>query len=294
MNSTRHQLALVIGSGGVRSVAALGVADWLHTQGLQPDLIVGCSGGAMFGAALATGQGVAHAVRLATSLWTDELTRQHRWKAWLQLLMPRRFGFDADFGLRDDRAIVQRLGAAFGNTRIEDLPLPLRVTATCPHSGQRVVIDRGPVVDALRASIALPFLFAPGRVDGRPLVDGFVSDPLPVSAAADARAVLALGFRAPLPGRVDGPRRLLVRTLAAMTNNLMDAQLAGAHATGQRLLMLEPTLERRVGLFETRAMPALVAAGQDLAQRRQACIRALLDDVPATPPRHDARLALAA
>ena len=151
-----HRLALVIGSGGVRSVAALGVAGWLEQQGLQPDLVVGCSGGAMFGAALAAGHGVAHAVELATTLWTQELTRRRRWLAPLQLLMPRRFGFDADFALRDDRAIVERLRAAFGNARIERLPIRLRITATCPASGQRVVIDRGSLVDALRASIAMP------------------------------------------------------------------------------------------------------------------------------------------
>ncbi|MFO1328027.1 MAG: patatin-like phospholipase family protein [Rubrivivax sp.] len=279
--SQPHRLALVIGSGGVRSVAALGVADALERQRLQPDLIVGCSGGAMFGAALAAGRGVAHAVQLAMRLWTDELTRQRRWRAPLQLLMPRRFGFDADFALRDDRAIVGRLRAAFGDTRIEQLPVPLRITATCPASGERVVIERGPVVDALRASIALPFVFAPGRVDGRRLVDGFVSDPLPVSVAADARAVLALGFRTPLPGRVDGPRRLMAQLLAAMTNNLMDAQLAAARAAGQRLLVLEPGLERRVGLFETRAIPALVQAGRCLADERLGCIRALVDEARA-------------
>lgn len=285
------RLALVIGSGGVRSVAALGVAAVLEEQGLQPDLYVGCSAGALFGAVLAAGHGAARAVEMATSLWTAELTRRRRWRAPLQMLMPGTFGFDADFGLRDDAAIRERLQQAFGDLRFDQLKTPLRVTATCATSGRTVVIEHGRVADALRATIALPFMFAPGQVEGRRLVDGFVSDPLPVSAAEDAQAVLALGFRAPMPTRVDGPSRLLARLSAALTNNLMDARLAAALGGGQRLIALEPGLQRRVGLFETAAMPELVAAGRASARQHLACIRALVE--PPSPAVRPAAAALA-
>jgi len=270
------RLALVIGSGGVRSIAALGVAEVLWQAGYRPDLVVGCSAGAMFGALLAMGHDAASAVAVATSLWSADLTRHRRWRAFPQMLMPRRFGFDADFCMRSDHAVMQRLQAAFGDRRIEDLPLPLRVTASEAATGRTIVIGQGRLVDALRASIALPFMFKPGTVDGRRLIDGFVSDPLPVGAAADADAIIAVGFPVPMPSRIDGPSRLLAQLTSAMTNNLMEARLAEARARGRPLLALQPGLPRRVGLFETAAMPALVAAGRELARAELPAIHALL------------------
>lgn len=67
---------------------------------------------------------------------------------------------------------------------------------------------------ALRASNAMPFMFASVNIGGRRLIDGFVADPRSVSAATDARTVVGLGFDPPIPRRVDGPSRMLrsVRT----------------------------------------------------------------------------------
>ena len=161
--------ALVLGSGGVKSVAALGVVEVLRQQGRQPDLIVGCSAGALFGALLAMGLTCAAAAKLATGLWSREITSKRRHRALLELALPRMAGFDSHFALRDDRLIGERLTQAFGNLRIEDLPVRLRISATDALTGAAVVLERGSLVDALRASIALPFLFAPKEVDGRRL-----------------------------------------------------------------------------------------------------------------------------
>ena len=274
------RFAIVLGSGGVRSIAALGMVEVLNREGLAPDLIVGCSAGAMFGALIAAGHSADEAVRVATSLWSADVTRKRRWLAVPQMLWPRLTRFDADFALRDDSPVMQRLEQAFGDVHIEDLRTTLRVTATDAASGERVVLRQGNLVQALRASIALPFMFAPVHINGRRLVDGFVSDPLPVSAATDAQAVLALGFESPMPRRIDGPTRLLAQVTSALTNNLMQARLAHAGEGGMRLLSIVPRLERRVGLFDTQAMPYLVDAGRRATQAHLPAIRALLHRVP--------------
>jgi NTE family protein len=274
------RFAIVLGSGGVRSIAALGMVEVLQREGLAPDLIVGCSAGAMFGALIAAGHSADEAVRVATTLWSADVTRKRRWLAVPQMLWPRLTRFDADFALRDDSPVMQRLEQAFGDVHIEDLRIALRVTATDAASGERVVLRRGSLVQALRASIALPFMFAPVLMDGRRLVDGFVSDPLPVSAASDAQAVLALGFESPMPRRIDGPTRLLAQVTSALTNNLMQARLAHAGEGGMRLLSIVPRLERRVGLFDTQAMPYLVDAGRRATEAHLPAIRALLHRAP--------------
>ena len=279
-SSPQHRSAIVLGSGGVRSIAALGMVEVLVREGLQPDLVVGCSAGAMFGALIAAGHGADEAVRIATTLWSAEVTRKRRWRAIPQMLWPRLGGFDADFARRDDRLVMQRLEQAFGDVRIEALRLALRVTTTDASTGERVVLRSGSLVQALRASIALPFMFTPVHIDGRRLIDGFVADPLPVSAAADAHTVLALGFESPMPRRVDGPSRLLAQVTSALTNNLMQARLAEAGNGGARLLSIVPCLERRVGLFDTAAMPYLVEAGRRATEAALPALCALLHRAP--------------
>jgi NTE family protein len=276
----RPRFAIVLGSGGVRSIAALGMVDVLQREGLLPDLIVGCSAGAMFGALIAAGHDADAAVRIATTLWSAEVTRKRRWRAIPQMLWPRLGRFDADFALRDDRLVMQRLQQAFGDVQIEALPLALRVTSTDAATGERVVLRSGSLVQALRASIALPFMFKPVHIGGRRLIDGFVADPLPVSAATDAHVVVALGFSSPMPYRVDGPSRMLAQVTSALTNNLMQARLAEAAAGGIRMLSLVPQLDRRVGLFDTAAMPYLVEAGRRAAEEALPAIHVLLRREP--------------
>ena len=274
------KFALVLGSGGVRSIAALGMVEVLAREGLVPDLVVGCSAGAMFGALIAAGHAADDAIRIATTLWSPDVTRKRRWMAVPQMLWPRLGRFDADFCLRDDGPVMQRLEQAFGDVRIEHLRTALRVTTTDAATGERVVLREGSLVTALRASIALPFMFAPVHIGGRRLIDGFVGDPLPVSAAFDAQAVVALGFESPMPYRIDGPSRMLAQVTSALTNNLMQARLAEAQGGGARLLSIVPRLERRVGLFDTEAMPYLVDAGRRAAEAQLPAILALLHRAP--------------
>ena len=274
------RFAIVLGSGGVRCIAALGMVEVLTREGLTPDLVVGCSAGALFGALIAAGHDAAEAVRMATRLWSAEITGKRRWRAIPQMLWPRLGRFSADFALRDDRLIMQRLDQAFGDVRFEDLRVPLRVTATDAANGAAVVLRQGKLVEALRASIALPFMFSPVHIDGRRLIDGFVSDPLPVSAAADAHCIVALGFESPMPRRIDGPSRLLAQLSSALTNNLMQARLGQAGTSGANLLSIVPQLERRVGLFDTHAMPYLVDAGRRATEAALPAIRALLRQAP--------------
>jgi NTE family protein len=270
------RLALVLGSGGVRSIAALGIAEVLATEGIRPDLIVGCSSGALFGATLALGLSSREALDTATSLWSADLTQQHRWRAYAQLLAPKWFGFDAGFALRDDQRIEQRLRRAFGTLRLEDLPTPLRVVATEAASGERVVLRHGALVQALRASIALPLIFPSIEIEGRRLVDGVVSDPLPVAVASEAAVVLTLGFRGSMPRRIDRASRLFAQASTALINNLQQARLHAARSAGQRVLEIELGLDRHVGLWETRAMPYLFEAGRRAARAQMGPITTLL------------------
>lgn len=279
------RVALVLGSGGVRSVAAVAIAEELARAGLGPDLVVGCSSGALFGATIAAQMPAQEALARARTLWSSELTGRRRWRAYAQMMAPRLLGFPRDFSLRDDRLIAQRLAQAFGTRRIEQLPVPLRVAVTEAASGAPTLLDEGPLVDALRASMAVPFLFPSVELGGRRLVDGVISDPLPIGAALDAQVIVTLGFRGSMPRRVDRASRLLAQVSTALTNNLQQARLAAAQAAGQRIVGLELVLQRPVGLWETEALRDCFEAGRQAARRALPQIRAELARASHAEPR---------
>lgn len=270
------RVALVLGSGGVRSAAALGIADVLKRAGLRPDVIVGCSSGALFGAAIATGMATDEALALAIELWSQDLTERRRWRAYAEMIAPRLMGFDAGFSLRDARMIARRIEQGFGGHRLERLPIPLRVVTTEASSGDSHVLTQGPLADALRASIAVPFIFPSVEFDGRRLVDGVLSDPLPVAVARDAEVVVALGFKGVLPRRIDRPSRLFGQVSTAMINNLQAAQVRAALAAGQRIVQVELDVDRRVGLWQSSAIPRIFDAGKQAAERHLDQIFSLL------------------
>jgi len=274
------RLALVLGSGGVRSVAALGIADVLVDAGLRPDLVVGCSSGALFGACIAMGMTGEQGLAAAMRLWSAELTQQKRWRAFLELVAPRFMRFDAGFSLRDAGLIRARVERAFGDSRLQDLPIPLRVVATVAATGESRVLSHGRVADAVRASMALPIIFPSVEIDGHQLRDGVISDPLPVAVARDADLALTVGFRGAMPRRVDRASRLVAQITTAMINNLQQARIEAAHATGQRMFHFELGIDRRVGLWDTDAMPRIFQIGRNAAIDQLPAIRRLLD-VPA-------------
>lgn len=271
------RLALVIGSGGVRGVAAVGLCDVLAEAGIHPDLIVGCSSGALFGATIASGMRSDQALRALTTLWSADLTRQRRWRAYAELIAPKLARFGADFAMRADRLIVQRIEQAFGERRLEELPIALRVSATVATTGEPVVLRQGRLVDALRASMAVPFLFPSVQIGERRLVDGVVSDPLPIAAASDADAAIVLGLDGVMPRRVDRASRLVAQVTTAMINNLQQARLAAARAAGRPMIDIALDLPRHFGLWETRAMPELFEAGRRAARAQLPQIRAMLE-----------------
>jgi NTE family protein len=197
------KVTLVIGWGGVRCAAALGVVRALADAGIGIERVVGCSAGAIFAALTAFGYSIDESKAVTLRLWTRELARRSSALQLLRKLAPRRFeSRPAEFGLGDPRMLLRRVAAALGDKRIEAAPLPLHLTATDLATGELVELATGPLVEGLRASLSLPPACAPRRIDDRLLVDGYLADPLPVSVAIKhgARVIVAVGFESPAPG----------------------------------------------------------------------------------------------
>lgn len=162
-------VGLALGGGAARGFAHIGILRTLIAHGIVPDVVVGTSIGAVVGGAYACGQ-------------LDAL------EAWARGLQPRNILGYLDIrlngsGLIGGDKLASQLEASIGGTRIEDLPLKFASVATEVRTGHEIWLTHGRLVDAIRASYALPGIFAPVLVGDRWLVDGALVNPVPVSAA---------------------------------------------------------------------------------------------------------------
>ena len=179
----KPRVALVIGSGSVKCAAALGLMKVLERENIAVDMVVGCSGGAIYAALIALGWPVEKATEATLRMWTREVTGKRNVRAILQLVLPRSFKFDESFGLIDASLLDRRLRAGFDGATFAQTRIPLFVTATDLYNGEQVVMSEGSVAEAVRASISIPYIFPPHKIDDRFLVDGYLSDPLPIGVA---------------------------------------------------------------------------------------------------------------
>jgi NTE family protein len=165
-------VVLALGGGGAAGLAHIGVLQVLAQHDIAVRAVAGTSIGAEIGAFAATGMPPAEMVELATSF---------DWKQTLQLFMPDL----PTGGLVSGKNIVEFLESRLGAHHIEDLSVGFIAVATDLATGEQAVIDRGGVVDAVRASISLPGVIAPFEVDRRRFIDGGVVNPLPFDVARE-------------------------------------------------------------------------------------------------------------
>ena len=175
----KPKIGLALGAGGARGWAHIGAIRALNEQGIRPDIVCGTSMGSLVGAAYAAG----------------ELARLEEWA--LSLGWRDVFGL-MDFTLRGGlirgKKLFEFMRSRFGLQDIASLPLPYGAVATELASGREVWLREGQVLDAVRASIAIPGVFAPVLRNGELLVDGALVNPVPVSMcrALDADIVIAV------------------------------------------------------------------------------------------------------
>jgi NTE family protein len=182
-------IGLVLGSGAARGFAHIGVMRVLQAHGIAPDIIVGTSMGALVGGCYATNQ------LDALEDWARSLTRR-RIIGYLDVHI-------GGSGLIGGERLANRLEESIGDIAIEDLPIRFTAIATEIGTGHEVWLTRGSLAMAVRASYALPGIFAPVHLGGRWLVDGALVNPVPVSAARalGARVVIAVNMDADRFGR---------------------------------------------------------------------------------------------
>jgi len=185
----RAKIGLALGSGSARGWSHIGIIEALAEAGIEPDIVCGTSMGSLVGAAYITGR------MTPLRVWAEAVS----WREIVGMLDIRLMRG----GLMDGRQIMGFLRGLEMAGSIEDAPKPFAAVATDLMTGEEIWLTAGPIVDAVRASIALPGIFSPARVDGKWLVDGGLVNPVPVSVcrALGAGIVIAVNLNSDLIGR---------------------------------------------------------------------------------------------
>jgi NTE family protein len=160
-------VSLVLGSGGARGLAHLGVIQYLEENGYEIKSIVGCSIGSAVGGFYCAGK-LGEFEQWMLSLDKTEIV------GLLDVSWSKS-------GLFKGEKVINKMKALIGETHIEDLPIPYTAVACDIHNEKEVWLNKGSLFDAIRASVSLPLFFTPFEINGVKLVDGGVLNPVPIA-----------------------------------------------------------------------------------------------------------------
>ncbi len=270
-------VTLVIGSGGLRCAAAIGLLRVLNEAGVPVVGAVGCSGGALYAAAAALGYGDAEAEALTRSFWTPAVLEGYA--AGLKAVQTRQRSFGARDGLVSAQAVDAALEGTFGDRTFESARVPLALLAADLETGAAVVLRDGLVRDAVRASTSIPLVFPPKETNGRLLIDGAVVDPLPIDVAIrdGAGAIVAMAFDLPYRGRLKSMAAVQEQVTAIYTNGLLRARFAfHTLAHHGEIVPVVPTFERPISMFDVEMVGYLIERGEAAARAQLPFIEAVL------------------
>jgi len=183
MNLKKPETVLALGSGAAMGLAHIGAIKAIREKGIRVDMITGSSMGALVGAAYA---------RYGRIKELEDIALNMDWRKALHLIDPNLLLLHR--GLIHGKKVEKFFAAITGHVKFSDLKIPLAIVATDIHTGKEVIIREGSVVEAVRASISIPGVFSPVKFKGLFLVDGGVSNPVPVSVARKmgAKRVIAV------------------------------------------------------------------------------------------------------
>lgn len=169
---TQRQVGLALSSGNARGMAHIGVLKVLREENIPLDFIVGTSAGALFGAMYAAGRSIEEMMEFALKVRLEYnfLTGFRNWD----------FSIPPRWGLIKGNMFLKRLQRLFPNETFEGLPIPFAAVATDLVSGEEIIFERGPLAEALRATMSVGGFLEPARHEGRLLIDGGAVNPVPV------------------------------------------------------------------------------------------------------------------
>ncbi len=305
VEAKHERVGLVLSGGAARGLAHIGVLKALEEQGVAIDAIAGTSMGAVVGGLYAAGYSIAELEQLATELdWQQALSDAPP----REDIPFRRKQDDRDFlvkqklSFRDDGTLGLPLGVLQGQNLavlleklfaragavddFDDLPIPFRAVAADISTGEAVVFSHGHLALAVRASMSIPAVLTPVEVDGRLLVDGGISNNIPVDIArsmgVDRVIVVDIGSPLASTESLQTVFNILNQSVALLTRRNSEAQLATLQ---QQDILIQPELAG-FGITDFARAQGMMDAGYraaDALQWRLVALSQPLQEQPRLP-----------
>lgn len=251
------KIGLALGSGGARGFAHLGVLKVLKDEGIPIHLIAGSSMGALVGSFYGAGIEMERLYKLSTAF---------KRKYFLDFTVPK-MGFIAG------KKVKEFIKVFTHGKSIEDLSIPLGIVATDLLTGEKVVFKRGPVSNAVRASISIPGIFVPEKYEGRILVDGGVSDRVPVSVAKEMGADIVIGVDVSMVKRnaeINSIYDVIMQSIDIMSNEIIENRHISAD------IMICPPVE----MYSSRSfinIEDIIALGEEETKKNMPLIKNVIE-----------------
>lgn len=251
----RKKIGLALSGGAARGLAHIGVLEVLQREGIPIDMIAGTSAGAFAGAVYAWNQDIT---------WMKKEVLAVNWMKIAPLLDITLFKSGLIKGTKIKSLLTAYVG---GNIKFSDLKIPFACVATDIETGEEVVINSGSVPEALRASISVPGIFTVVKHEGRYLVDGGLTTPVPVEVVKEMGAdfIIAVNVTPDVSDRIQKKRKepsifhvimqsIYITTCAMAQYNLEDADI-----------VIEPDLTN-IGAGDFQKAKELIRQGEQAAQ----------------------------
>lgn len=259
------QTALVLGGGGVRGLAHLGALEVLVQNNIPIDLIVGTSIGAIIGGLYAEGNDISTLKQELLKLNKKDLIE-------FSIISAVKSMYDSKHSFLQTDKLEKLLTQYIKNTDIADLQTKFIAIATNLENGKIIALDKGNIIQSIRASYAIPWLFPAVEMYGMKLVDGGVAAPLAVDIAKQHNPLLTIAVELVLPIELEksnNPLTLVMKSMNISYNNLSHLNAKQAD------IVIRPQLPKD-GLFSDKFKHEIYEAGVAAAEKALPQIKAQL------------------
>jgi NTE family protein len=275
------KVGVVLGSGGIKTLSSIPLFEFLEQARVNVDLLVGCSGGGILSSAWALEKNAASLRELAGELWQKEIFQKVDYRTLLSMTGIPYCRFSKTHGLVKADKVHRTLRNLFGNQRIEDLPTRLMLQSTDLLTGEPVLLTSGLLWDAVYASSALFPILPPIYREGRWLIDGVFSSPVPILEAVnnDMDVIIAMSYEVRVAEETDNLVGYLMRCIAYQSTWLTRNQLALAvNLHHHEIIFINVVFDKRLGFKSVDSIPAILAAGQDALENKKEDILSAIRD----------------
>lgn len=298
----RPKIGLVLSGGGAMGIAHIGAIQELERLGIRPDLVVGTSMGSIVGGLYASGMNGAELERAVVTMDWDAIfdtSPPRNGLTYRQKQQEAEFPVKPTFGVENGRPqppsalvsdanlLLQLRRLVAGRAAVptfDDLPIPFRAVATDIETGHKVVLDRGELAGAMRASMSVPGVFAPYELDGKLLVDGGMADNVPIDVAREMGAdiVIVVATQTPLAKAKDirSAPAVLGQTVTLLILANERRQLATVKPTD----VLISVDTGGLGSADFKKGPQLIESGRKSALKKEGELRRLASSPPRQRP----------